>query len=239
MPARAKGRNRFKSLAMGEAIRRKDQAARRPLRSDGEATRARIIEAAGRLFAGQGFAATTSKEIAATAGVDIASINYHFGSRTGLYEEVLLEAHGRIIRLDRMEEVAGTGSSGEDKLRRLIGFFVDAALGNPGWPLHVLAREILAPSSHVEVLRERAILPKMSVMLSVLAEITGLPREDPALLRALLSVLAPCLTLVLTSQGPTPLPIRDNLVSMGREALVDHLVCFSLAGLAAVSARAG
>jgi TetR/AcrR family transcriptional regulator, regulator of cefoperazone and chloramphenicol sensitivity len=61
----------------------------RSLRADGEATRAKILESAGRLFAAQGYAEATSKEIAADADVDLASINYHFGSRSGLYLTVL------------------------------------------------------------------------------------------------------------------------------------------------------
>ena len=71
----------------------------RVLRADGEVTRSRILEAAGELIALHGFAETPSKAIATQAGVDLASINYHFGSRGGLYQAVLIEAHlGRIQR---------------------------------------------------------------------------------------------------------------------------------------------
>ncbi len=58
----------------------------RALRTDGEATYNRILETAGKLFATSGFAETSSKAIAAKAEVDLASINYHFGSRSGLYQ---------------------------------------------------------------------------------------------------------------------------------------------------------
>ena len=58
----------------------------RGTRADGELTRTRILETAGQLFAAHGFAATPSKAIAAQAEVDLASINYHFGSRNGPLE---------------------------------------------------------------------------------------------------------------------------------------------------------
>ena len=64
----------------------------RGLRSDGEATRTRILEAAGELFATTGYAETSNKAIAAHAQVDLASINYHFGNRSDLYQAVLTEA---------------------------------------------------------------------------------------------------------------------------------------------------
>ena len=57
----------------------------RGLRSDGEATKTRILEAAGELFAATGYAETSNKDIAARAQVDLASINYHFGNRIDLY----------------------------------------------------------------------------------------------------------------------------------------------------------
>lgn len=44
-----------------------------------------------------GFAGAPSKTIAAAAKADMASINYHFGNRDGLYRAVLVEAHHRII----------------------------------------------------------------------------------------------------------------------------------------------
>lgn len=63
--------------------------ASREARKDGEATRLRILEAAGELCATLGFGETSNKAVAAKAEVDLASINYHFGSRNGLYQAVL------------------------------------------------------------------------------------------------------------------------------------------------------
>lgn len=47
-------------------------------------TKAALIRAAFQLFAEKGFAATSTREIAAEAGTNIASIPYHFGSKAGL-----------------------------------------------------------------------------------------------------------------------------------------------------------
>lgn len=51
-------------------------------------TKKRIIEAAAYLFGVKGFDGTSTREIGRRAGVNIASLNYHFKSKHNLMEEV-------------------------------------------------------------------------------------------------------------------------------------------------------
>ncbi len=51
-------------------------------------TRTRILDAAERLFAEHGFAGTSLRQITREAGVNLAAVNYHFGSRERLIHEV-------------------------------------------------------------------------------------------------------------------------------------------------------
>lgn len=57
----------------------------RKTRSDGAQSREKLLLAAMRLFAEQGFATTSTREIALAAGTNIASISYYFGDKAGLY----------------------------------------------------------------------------------------------------------------------------------------------------------
>lgn len=71
-----------------------------------QATRERILDAAERLFAEHGFAATSHRQITAEAGVNLAAVNYHFGSKEELFLEVVrrrLEPVNR-RRLEMLEE---------------------------------------------------------------------------------------------------------------------------------------
>jgi AcrR family transcriptional regulator len=52
-------------------------------------TRERIIKAAQRLFANHGYKDTSVRAVVTRARVNQAAINYHFGSKVGLYREVL------------------------------------------------------------------------------------------------------------------------------------------------------
>jgi len=204
---------------------------RRTLRADGDLTNARILEAAGPLFAASGFAETTSKSVAQAAGVDLASINYHFGSRNGLYQAVLAEAHRRLIRLETLQLIAADPGSSADKLGRLLEMLAGVALGEQGWPAQVLAREILSPTSNARVLLDAEIAPKVALVQQLLGDISGIPPGEPALLRCMVSVAAPCLMLLVAGRT-LPGPLK-HLVATSPADLARHLHTFALAGLRA------
>ena len=176
------------------------KAARAP-RPDGEATRARIL----RRPANCSPPMVTPKPPArprARAEVDLASINYHFGSRSGLYQAVLAEAHRRLMDVADLQRLAQSRLAATDKLRAVIGHLVGNALsGAENWHISVLTAEILAPSSHIQVLFESEIPRKIAVVMAIASDISGIPQDDPALQRCLLSVIAPCLLLQIGRRG--------------------------------------
>jgi AcrR family transcriptional regulator len=77
-------------------------------------TKIRIMEAAEQLFAAKGFDATSMRDITKAAGVNLASVNYHFGSKEALISAIFSRHLGslnaaRIELLDIVEEKAGDG----------------------------------------------------------------------------------------------------------------------------------
>src|SRR5271168_3629349 len=60
-------------------------------------TRRQLLEAAGEVFAEVGFRDATVREICQRAGANVAAINYHFGDKENLYEEVLRYAQGKAL----------------------------------------------------------------------------------------------------------------------------------------------
>ncbi len=62
--------------------------------ADTEDARQRLLLAALRLFAEQGFAKTSTREIAAAAQVNVGAISYYFGDKQGLYRAVFTEPMG-------------------------------------------------------------------------------------------------------------------------------------------------
>ena len=76
-------------------------------------TRQRILDAAEVLFTEHGFDATTLRQITGAAEVNLAAVNYHFGSKEELIREVFRRRltwlnQQRLRELDRLEaEAAG------------------------------------------------------------------------------------------------------------------------------------
>jgi AcrR family transcriptional regulator len=74
-------------------------------------TRERILEASVELFAARGFHATTVRDIAEAARVNVAAINYHFRSKDELHgaviETVLMRWSSEIVALDDLAPEAG------------------------------------------------------------------------------------------------------------------------------------
>ena len=208
----------------------------RSVRSDGAQTRAQILQVAGRLFAEKGFERTTSREICAEAGSNMAAVNYHFGGKNELYAAVLVEAHGQLIKLDDLESIGKAGGNPQAQLRALINLFVlrpqDAA---KPWGLPVLLHEFMAPSDQVPALIRQAVLPKIRLMMSMVAAVLGLPADHPAVQRALAFVVMPCILLVIAPRDI----LRQALPQLASEpeVLAENLGRYALAGLQAIGRR--
>ncbi|TXT35313.1 MAG: TetR family transcriptional regulator, partial [Comamonadaceae bacterium] len=74
-----------------------DTPERKPLRSDGQQARLRLLDAGLALFADKGFANTSTREIAQTAQVNVAAISYYFGDKEGLYRAVYTDPRHNIL----------------------------------------------------------------------------------------------------------------------------------------------
>src|SRR5712671_410480 len=97
-------------------------------------TRTAILSAAERLYADRGFADVTLRDIVAAADVNLAAVNYHFGSKDELIAELfvtrsLATNRERLNELKTAEE-AGGGRTGIDAiLRALVGPTLRGCLG--------------------------------------------------------------------------------------------------------------
>jgi AcrR family transcriptional regulator len=61
-------------------------------------TRAALLDSATRLFLANGFESVSIRQITMASGSNVASVNYHFSDKTGLYREVLASLLDNITR---------------------------------------------------------------------------------------------------------------------------------------------
>ena len=84
-------------------------------------TKTRILDAAEQLFTEHGFEATSLRSLTATAGVNLAAVNYHFGTKEELFQAVLTRRldpmnQERIELLERVEREAGGKPASVEKV---------------------------------------------------------------------------------------------------------------------------
>jgi AcrR family transcriptional regulator len=97
-------------------------------------TRTAILNAAERLYAERGFGDVTLRDIVAAADVNLAAVNYHFGSKDELIAELFvsrsLATNRERLNQLKMAEAAGDGrASIESVLRALVGPTLRGCLG--------------------------------------------------------------------------------------------------------------
>lgn len=77
-------------------------------RTDGDRTRERIIEVALPLFAAHGYAGTSVRTVASAAGVNVATLAYHFSDKEGLYDTIVQRLHTELAEGFPSDPPAGT-----------------------------------------------------------------------------------------------------------------------------------
>ncbi|WP_027584091.1 TetR/AcrR family transcriptional regulator [Bradyrhizobium sp. Ai1a-2] len=97
-------------------------------------TRTAILAAAERLYADRGFGDVTLRDIVAEANVNLAAVNYHFGSKDELIAELFItrsiQLNRERLRLLQAAEEAGDGRASIDAiLRALVGPTLRGCLG--------------------------------------------------------------------------------------------------------------
>jgi AcrR family transcriptional regulator len=115
---------------MAKAMSRRvaSPATKPPRPDEEERTRDRILRTAERLFAERGFNGVSVRELAAAAGVNLALIGYHFGSKEGLLSEVY-RRHCEPMIEERLRGLDGAlRLRGKGRVAAIIEAFIRPAL---------------------------------------------------------------------------------------------------------------
>ena len=90
-------------------------------------TKERILGAAEELFAQQGFSGTSLRQVTSRAEVNIAAVNYHFGSKENLVNEVFRRRMDD-MSAQRLEMLRKAREEAPDSLGAILAAFVEPAL---------------------------------------------------------------------------------------------------------------
>jgi AcrR family transcriptional regulator len=170
----------------------------RRTRSDGAQSRERLLLAAMRLFAEQGFARTSTREIALAAGTNIASISYYFGDKAGLYRAAFKEPapHPK----EDIEAFTRAGSTLRESLQAFYGMLL--APLKQGDLARMCARlwfrEMLEPTGVWNEEIDNGIRPAHAGLVALLCRHLGVVEQDDDVARLAFSIVGLAIQVVLT-----------------------------------------
>ncbi len=189
-------------------------------------TRDRILDSAERLFAEQGFHVATLRQITQEAGVNLAAVNYHFGSKQALMRAIFkrrLDA----LNAARMEQLDAALKTNPPELEDVLDAFVQPALaftrgGDAGGQrfMQLLLRAFADRDTDLH----QAMRQEYAHVMRRFADAIGhaLPDADPERLRQQLDFIVGALTLTMAESA-----LKDTRIIAG------ELVRFAAAGLRA------
>jgi AcrR family transcriptional regulator len=193
-------------------------------------TRARLLDAAGEVFAERGFDGATIREITRQAGVNVAAVNYYFRDKDELYAATLRHAHTAACNLPYEDEVT---MSAEERLHvfveNLLRRFLDPL--RPRWHGQLMAREMAQPTRIFGQVIEEAFRPKCEWLKRALRELCDARFDDTALDFVATSIIGQCTFYrqnrhIIQSLFPGLLAPDDLIPRLAR-----HITDFSLAAV--------
>jgi len=200
-----------------------------------------LLDAAEGLFCEHGFKGTSIRDIAASAGCNIASVNYYFGRKEKLYEEVwrrhlIPMRDARIASINKVMSQTEARPNIEDLLRSFADTFVGSMVDTSRVSRlsKLMAREYIDSHLPTDMFVNEVIKPTMTAMYKAIVK-TCPGIDESKVLLVIFSVIGQLVHVVhikaMFEHGGDnlDLPIFDS-----NEA-INHIVKFSAAGIRAYS----
>jgi len=215
--------------------------------ADAETTRSRLLDTAERMFSDHGIAATSLRAITSDAGANLAAVNYHFGSKAGLIEEV----YARRIRplneerLRLLEEARRAAGDRPVPLETILLAFLEPvrrACGDPRQGgvrfLRLMARVNMEPGEDVRQLVYRQFVETGMHFHGALRDALPHLRPDEIFVRFRFALGAMFFTFAQVLD-PARLGLPVCMGSDVEEHAMDDLVAFLAAGFRAPASKGG
>lgn len=158
-------------------------------------TRARLLEAAGEVFALRGYRAATVREISQRAKANVAAVNYHFRDKEGLYTAVLEQTLRSAVEKYPPDLGLSENATVQERLHAFIRSLLLRVLdeGRPAWHGKLMAREITEPTAALDLLVDGVIRPLYERLASIVGEFLGSDPSDRAVRLCTSSIIGQCL----------------------------------------------
>jgi len=165
------------------------------------AARNRVLEVACEMFAEAGFHGTHYREISKRAGINVAGIGYHFQSKEGLYQAVLMEAGRRLSDYDE-SSVLSRNLPPEQKLLMLVKSLLQRLSAESAWIAKLLARELVDPGCGAHTYVASGLERDFVLLQAVMRDLPGAKANTETIRLHALSVIGECVFYCLAGENP-------------------------------------
>lgn len=198
-----------------------------------EDTPSKVLQAAGEIFAERGFQNGTVRDICALAGVNLASVNYHFRDKETLYQRAVEFAHEQLILRHPLPEFQ-PNTSPEQKLKGFIRTLVSRMLdaNQSPWSQKLMLREIIQPTGACRELAQKYFKPHFERLNDILKELLPSDYSEVSRHKMAFSIVGQCLHYRVCSESITMLISAEEAnATITVDRLAEHITEFSLGGI--------
>jgi len=204
-------------------------------------TRARILKVAARLFAERGFNHVSIRDICAEAGTNVASVNYHFSDKLGLYRELIRTVAEGMNEAKNSAFDSGIALSPEQQLRSYIHRFLHQLLDRTPedicWLGKLMERETAEPTPALDLIIEKGIRPAAERLAKLISDFIGLAADDPRAMHGAGAVQGLCLWYRATRPVVERMFPELAYTPERIDSMAEFIADFALAGLRAIGQR--
>ena len=202
-----------------------------------DATEARILETAGHVFSETGFQAAKVRDICARAGVNLAAVNYHFGDKLGLYNEVLRYA-ACAAGAAAFDGVLA-GRTPEAKLRAFVLSLLQQMYGEdrPAWPVRLMTHELAQPTPAFDGVVEQVMRPKHEAIRKLVGGVIRRPADDRQTRLCAQSIMGQIIVYAHGREVLKRLWPDLRFTPETLEEIAGHIAAFSYAALKSIARR--
>ncbi len=192
----------------------------------------RLLEAAGEVFAEEGFRRATIQQICRRAGANIAAVHYHFGDKERLYAAVIEYADRCAREHPPRDGGLAPAAKPEERLRAHVESFLSRLLdqGRPAWHAKLMAREMIDPTAALDRLAREKMRANHEQLAAIVRSLMG-PKAPPHTVRlCVLSIVGQCV--FYRHSAPVIARLYPDLVPAEEVArIADHVTRFSFAAI--------
>ena len=199
-------------------------------------TRLRLLEAAGEVFAEQGFHRATVRDICCRAEANIAAVNYHFGDKEKLYAAVLSHWLGEALRKFPPDGGLPPTAPAPERLQAFVRSWLFRMLGEgmPAWHGKLMAREMSEPTAAFDMVLAETVRPMSQRLHGLVGDLLGSRANDRVVRDCAMSIAGQCCFYRHAHEMISRLYADHAQSPQDIERLADHITRFSLAGIAAL-----